>query len=614
MELYLGINFEGHDTAVYVLDPQKNDIFAISTERVTRFKHDTIFPIPALEKYIEYSRIDAGQVSRIICGNSKVMQKSARSRVNHYEREMFIRELLQEKYLKGYKAKRAEFEGSSGITKAGNLFLKGKYRSYHNIEKSDETIFQKDLVIAVLKKYFPNAEIILDYFDHEECHAISSFITSPFTDEALLVTMDGHGDHNRFSRVYTIKDNKMTMVSESISPDKFINFTGKYTRYWDECSIGGMYTYFTWKLGFTPNADEGKVEALAAFGHYNNEVYDLLWQCFSIEETALNIGIKVHKEEAEILFNQDAFNEFMKRFSKEDIAAAIQKFLEEFMLQYVGKLIDRTGIKKLCFSGGVFANVILNLRIFEELSEDIYIIPAMADDGSAEGACYAAYLHQGKTLQDLAWLKSRHMPYFGTSYSTAEILDALKKETGITYKDLGTGWPEKAAELVAEGKIGALFHGRMEWGPRALGNRSIIAECRNPEITKKINGSIKNRPLFQPFCPSILEEERERLFEKSYPNKHMTCAFRMKTEFRDKIPASVHVDGTGRAQFVEEKDNPMYYRYLKELKRLTGFGVSINTSFNKHGRTIVETPKDAVRDFLDTNMDFAIIEGYLITR
>jgi carbamoyltransferase len=206
------------------------------------------------------------------------------------------------------------------------------------------------------------------------------------------------------------------------------------------------------------------------------------------------------------------------------------------------------------------------------------------------------------------------MPYFGTSYSPEEILAALKTETGIKYTYLEDSWPEKAAELVAEGKVGALFHGRMEWGPRALGNRSIIADCRDPEITKKINGSIKNRPLFQPFCPSILEEERERLFEKSYPNKHMTCAFRMKQEFRDKIPASVHVDGTGRAQFVEEKDNPMYYRYLKELKRLTGYGVSINTSFNKHGRTIVETPKDGIRDFLDTNMDFVMMEGYLITR
>ncbi len=614
MELYLGINFEGHDTAIYILNPQEKDVFAISTERITRFKHDTIFPLLAIEKYIRHTKINPDQVERIVCGNSKVMQKSARSRLNHYEREMFYRELLGEKYLKGYKQKKSEFESGSFLKKSWNLLVKGKLRTYRNIEKSEETIFQKDLLTQVLKKYFPKAKIELTYIDHEECHAVSSYITSPFTEEALLITMDGHGDHNRFSSVYVVKDQKMELVSESISPDRFINFTGKYTNYWDECSIGGMYTYFTWKLGFTPNADEGKVEALAAFGNYKNEIYDKLWQCFSISENNMNIGIQVHKEEAEILFNQDAFNEFIKQYKKEDIAAAIQKFLEEFMLLYIKKLIDKTGIKKLCFSGGVFANVIVNLRVFEELTEEIYIIPAMADDGSAEGACYAAYLNQGKSLKELAWLKERHMPYFGTAYTAEEIVAVLDKEPAISYSYLKDTWPEKAAELVAEGKIGAIFHGKMEWGPRALGNRSIIADCRDPAITKKINGSIKNRPLFQPFCPSILEEDRERLFEKSYPNKHMTCAFRMKAEFRDKIPASVHVDGTGRAQFVEEVDNPMYYRYLKELKRLTGFGVSINTSFNKHGRTIVETPQDAIRDFLDTNMDFVIIEGYLISR
>lgn len=614
MELFIGINFENHDTAVFVLNPQNKDVFAISTERITRFKHDTIFPLPAIEKYIEYSGIEVGRVKKIICGNPKIMQKSKRYRLNHYEREMFYRDLFGEKYLKGFKAKKKKFDNSIPAKKFWTLFSKGKYRTYRNIEKSEETAFQYAILENVLKRYFPSAEVEIKYYDHEECHALSSYVTSPFKGEALLITMDGHGDHNCFSRTYSVKNNKMELVSECISPEKFLYFTGKYTNYWDECSIGGMYTYFTYMLGFTPNADEGKVEALAAFGDHHNIIYDKLWKCFSIIEKHGNIGIQVHKEEAEILFSQDEFNSFMKTFKKEDIAAAIQKFLEEIMLQYIKKLMDKTGIKKLCLSGGVFANVILNLRIFEELTEDIYIIPAMADDGSAEGACYAAYLEKMDSLASLEWLKEKHMPYFGTGYSRKQVEAALNRQTGISYTDLESSWPEKAAELVSEGKIGAIFHGRMEWGPRALGNRSIIADCRNADVTKKINGSIKNRPLFQPFCPSILGEERERLFEKAYPNKHMTCAFRMKHEHRDKIPASVHVDGTGRAQFVEESDNPMYYRYLKELKRITGYGVSINTSYNKHGRTIVETPQDALRDFLDTNMDFTIIEGYLITR
>jgi carbamoyltransferase len=614
MELYLGINFEDHDTAVFFMDLEKKDVFAISTERITRFKHDKVFPIPAMDKYLEYSKIDAAAVTRIVCGNPKLMQKSRRYRMNAFEREMYFRTLIGEKYLKGFNAGMNKFNNMSWFVKSLFLLSKAQYRNYRNIEQSVETGFQIQILQDVLKRYFPNAKVELNYFDHEECHAISSYVTSPFNDEALLITMDGHGDHNCFSRSYVVSENGLKQVSECTSPEKFFYFTGKYTNYWEECSIGGMYTYFTYMLGFTPHADEGKVEALAAFGTHNNEVFDKLSLCFKVRETPHNIDIEINKEETELLFSQDEFNRFIQTYKKEDICAAIQKFLEEIMLEYIGKLMAKTGIKKLCFSGGVFANVILNLRVFEELTSEIYIIPAMADDGSAEGACYAAFLKDNHKLSDLNWMKRKYMPYYGTSYSREQILKSLEQEQGINIIDVNDRWPEKAAELVAKGQVGAIFHGRMEWGPRALGNRSIIAACNDAEITKKINGSIKNRPLFQPFCPSILEEERERLFEKSYSNKHMTCAFRMKEEHRNNIPASVHIDGTGRAQFVEEVDNPMYYRYLKELKVLSGYGVSINTSFNKHGRTIVETPKDAIRDFLDTNMDFVIIEGYLILR
>lgn len=616
MELFLGINFENHDTAIFVINPTEKDVFAISTERTTRFKHDKVFPVDAIRKYIENKNIDASKVTRIYCGNPKLMQKSQRYRLNFYEKEMFYRELFGEKYLKPYKKALGEFNAKSDFAKKIFLFSKGKLRTWRNVENSTETAFQFELVKKTLGKFFPNAEIELDYYDHELCHAVSSYVTSKFKDDALLITMDGHGDHNCFSRTYTVRNGKLQMVSECVSPDRFLYFTGKYTNYWEECSIGGMYTYFTYMLGFTPNADEGKVEALAAFGNYQNEVYDKLWKCFSIVESDGNIGIKIEKEDAEIMFSQDEFNRFMKEMKKEDLAAAMQKFLEEFMLKYIGKLMERTGLKKLCFSGGIFANVILNLRVYEELTQDIHIVPAMADDGSAEGACYIKYLEKhGDNLSSLEWMKEKHMPYFGTSYTKEQVLSYTDKfKDKISIEDRSSDWPELAAKLVAEGKVGAIFHGKMEWGPRALGNRSIIADCRDEAITKKINGSIKNRPLFQPFCPSILEEERERLFEKAYENKHMTCAFRMKDEFRNKIPASVHVDGTGRAQFVEESDNPMYFRYLKELKRLTGFGVSINTSFNKHGRTIVETPADAVQDYLDTNMDFVIIEGIFINR
>ena len=154
----------------------------------------------------------------------------------------------------------------------------------------------------------------------------------------------------------------------------------------------------------------------------------------------------------------------------------------------------------------------------------------------------------------------------------------------------------------------------MEFGPRALGNRSIIASPMFEGSRKKINSTVKRRPSYQPFCPSILEEERDRLFTSSFPHKHMAIAFRMKEKFIRDLPCAVHVDGTARPQFVDKEDNPDYYRYLKALKEITGYGVSLNTSFNLHGRTIVRTPENAVTDFLDCNIDEMFIEGFRVTR
>jgi carbamoyltransferase len=205
------------------------------------------------------------------------------------------------------------------------------------------------------------------------------------------------------------------------------------------------------------------------------------------------------------------------------------------------------------------------------------------------------------------------MPYFGSSFKKEEIEKELIKSS-LKYEYLGDEAYKKGAKKIVEGKIGAIFQGRTEFGPRALGNRSIIASVQDRDIQKKINSSIKNRPLFQPFCPSILAEEKERLFEKAYLNKHMTIAFRLKEEFKEDIPGSIHIDSTARVQFVEEKDNPNYYNLIKEVKNLTGFGVIINTSFNKHGRTMVLNPKQAIIDFLDTNLDFMIMEGFWVSR
>jgi carbamoyltransferase len=249
------------------------------------------------------------------------------------------------------------------------------------------------------------------------------------------------------------------------------------------------------------------------------------------------------------------------------------------------------------------------------VSENIHIVPAMGDDGSSEGACYLAMIEEGMIDELKEIKKNYNMPYFGSSYTKEEVREVLDKNRDkIKYKELGDDWYKVVAKMLVEGKIGALFRGRMEWGPRALGNRSIIARVNDPDIQKKMNKEIKRRPEFQPFCPSILIDEKDRLFEKTYNNKHMTIAFQMKDEHIKNIPSAVHIDGTARVQFVSKEDNEGYYNLIKEVKNLTSYGVIINTSFNKHGRTIVESPQDAITDFLDTDMDYLFIEGFLVER
>ena len=252
----------------------------------------------------------------------------------------------------------------------------------------------------------------------------------------------------------------------------------------------------------------------------------------------------------------------------------------------------------------------MSLNIYERTNfKNIYVLPPMGDEGLAIGSAILSAIDLGL---DIGWLRNYEMPYFGDSIARSSVIEASKEFHNIEIKDFQDSWPEAAAALVANGKICAIVQGKMEFGPRALGNRSIIANPGIESIRDRINSNVKRRPSYQPFCPSILEEERERLFSESFSHKHMAIAFRMKKEHIKKLPCAVHVDGTARPQFVSRVDNENYYRYLKELKKLTGYGVSLNTSFNLHGRTIVRTAHDAITDFIDCNIDALFIEGYKI--
>lgn len=612
MELYIGTKFIGHDSSIFVIDPKNKKIFGITEERLTRFKHDEVFPVKSLKTFIECEQINTAKVKKVYISHSFKEQETKKLAKLWNDERLNRRFFFQSEYLKEY-LKSNELFSSQPKTKKVLALLKNDYGRKILLSQFSEKFLKnqinlKEHIFLQYSQFFPNAEIIIDFYDHQLCHNISSYYSSHY-ENALLFSIDGRGDDS-FSKVYTVNNGELSEYSNS----KFtiLNLKrGIEDGLWNG-SVGSFYTIFTWLLGFAPLADEGKVEALAAFGNYDNEIYHELLKTVKIntETKALDIV----KSEAERIFDYDNLKIYLEKFSKEDISAAIQKFLDDTIVEYVQFLVEKTGIKNICLSGGVAANVIMNLAIFEKVTKNIHIVPAMGDDGTAQGAAILTLLNNGYTHEDIKWLKDETMPYYGTSYTKEEVEKELKKHANISYKDLGDTWPEQTAQMLVNGKIGAIFHGRMEWGPRALGNRSIIADVRNKDIHTIINKEIKRRPLFQPFCPSILAEEKDRLFQDAYLNKHMTTAFRIKDEFRDKIPGSVHIDGTARVQFVEEQDNSNYYRLIKKVKELTGYGVVIDTSFNKHGRTIVESPKDAVIDFIDTDMDYLVIEGFLVTR
>lgn len=609
-ELNIGIKFYGHDSAVFIVDDIEKDIFGIATERLTRYKHDDLFAVSGICKYLEYKNIDALKIKKVNLNIPFTTHEKQRYRVNAFNYKLSQRKFLKATYLKDFFIAWKKFKEESLKNKLKSIFFNdyGIKFLFEFIKGRNNLDTLDNITKMHLHDIFPKADITIKYYDHEFCHVASTYYMSPYN-EALVFSMDGFGDDLVYSRVYLGKNGKLVEVGNSKAEKEFLNFGNfELSETARLCSLGGIYSYITKVLGFQEGADEGKTEALAAYGSYNNLLYNDLFKCAEVSNGTIVINIL----KAEEILNFNRIQKLLTTIKREDIAAAVQKFIEDIIFLYIKYYIDKYKVKNICLSGGVHANVIVNLNIYEKISSNIYIIPAMADDGTAQGALLANLVEKN---EDISWIKEKQMPYYGTSYSKENVIDVLNKyKDKINFEDLGEQWPEKTAHYVVDGKIGSLFHGRMEFGPRALGNRSIIASPANPTIRSRMNLEIKKRPEFQPFCPSILDEEMERLFEKAYLNKHMTTAFRLKKEFYDDLPSAIHIDGTARVQFVSIEDNLSYYRLLKEIKKLTGFGVILNTSFNKHGRTIVESPEDAIIDFLDTDMEYLVIEGYLVTR
>ena len=603
----VGTKYCGHDSALCLIDTSKKTIFAMSTERVTRIKHDYLDITPILDAYqldvvdyVAHSYNDFEDKGH----DGELREKMTYNK----EIEKALRLIIKPNYAKDLTLSRAE---------KNKLIFKSLFNNFSAVKSYYVAKYKRALVKETtegnrkaftnyIKKNFNKFNLKpknIFFYDHHLCHAIPSYYLSPYNEKtALALTIDGQGD-GFFSKLYVfqgLEDYKLIGQSSA-------DFMGSGDRF---LSIGRLYNYFTKAMDLRPNSDEGKVEALAAFGKADNNLFQQLMSATYIDKNNLSINFNIEKIEP--FYDLEWLKGQRMKVGDENFCATVQSYLEDIIVDYLNCAYDKYPINNLCLSGGVAANIIMSLNIYERTEfKNIYVLPSMADDGLAIGSAILTALELG---EDINWLKDYLMPYFGDSYTREEVKKVLDGYDNIIYEDLKNDWPQEAAIAVSKGKICSIFQGKMEFGPRALGNRSIIANPMLEGSRQKINSTVKRRPSYQPFCPSILEEERERLFKSSFSHKHMAIAFRMKDEFIKDLPCAVHVDGTARPQFVEEKDNPNYYKYLKALKDITGYGVSLNTSFNLHGRTIVRTPEDAVVDFIDCNIDELFIEGYRVKR
>ncbi len=448
---------------------------------------------------------------------------------------------------------------------------------------------RKQAISHVLKEEW-GFECPIRFIDHHLAHASSAYFTSGLRD-ATVITLDGAGD-NSSSRVYKVKDGELERMWNIRSFD----------------SIGNYYAYITHLCGFKAQKHEGKITGLAAYG---KPIYaNLLRKFVDFEKGSIVNEGKV--------FYWAAVNKLKKNlpanYDIADLASSMQHVLEEVGTSYVKHWVEKTGVGDLAVAGGVFANVKFNQRVHElENVNSIFIHPGMGDEGIAVGAAYAL----GRLPDaDPAWkLDSQRIDnvYFGPSYDDSEISRAVAAE-GLEAAYLNDIEPE-IGRLLASGKVVARFNGRMEYGPRALGNRSLLYQPTDPTVNDWLNKHL-NRTEFMPFAPVTLEEYAEDCYLGMNGAKHaakfMTITFNCKPQMKKIAPAVVHVDGTARPQLVNKDINPSYYRIVDEYRKLTGIPTVINTSFNMHEEPIVCTPSDAIRAFLDGHIDYLAMGNFLL--
>ncbi len=589
----LGISAFYHDSSVALIENERI-IFAAHEERFSRIKHDKQFPKYSL-KYLfnKYLKNGFEEIDYIV----------------FFDKPFLKFERLLETYLYY-----APFKGFASFKKSIPIWIK-------------EKLFQKDFIIKELSKIM-NVEkkfvkSKLNFSEHHMSHASSAFFPSTFED-AAIVTMDGVGEWST-TTIGIGEKNKLKILKE-------INFPH---------SLGLLYSAFTYFLGFKVNSGEYKVMGLAPYGKpiFKQKILDNLLivkedGSYYLNQSYFNysVGLTMTNKKFENLFDLKVRNPEEKLLQIHmDVAASVQAVLEDVVIKIIKYVKKLTGKKNLCLAGGVALNCVSNFKLIKEnIFENIWVQPAAGDAGGSLGACYFLYYHVLNQSRSIDEFDKMHGAYLGSKFDEQEILDEINFfKLRFTKEDDKDKINISIAEKISRGNSIGWFSGRSEYGPRALGARSIIADPRPKNMQKELNLKIKFRESFRPFAPSVLEEHHDKWFSSEVKNFYMLFINKVLdskiidinakgidklNSIESKIKSVTHVDLTARVQSISKKINPNFHSLISEFYKITNVPMLINTSFNVRGEPIVNSPKDAIKCFLGTNLDYLVLENFIISK
>ena len=587
----LGISAFYHDSAAALVVDSKI-IAAAQEERFTRIKHDESFPKNAIEFCLQAGDCLLDEIDQII----------------FYEKPFLKFDRLLETYLSFAPS------GLHSFIRAMPQWLKQKLHLPREIKKGLPGNWNKPIVFTT----------------HHESHAASAFFPSPF-DEAAILTMDGVGEWDT-ATIGVGKGNTIKLLKSLEFPH----------------SLGLLYSAFTYFCGFKVNSGEYKLMGLAPYGKpiYKDAILKHLIDIKEDGSFQMNLqyfnycqGLTMINQQFEKLFDgpsRKPENQITER--EVDLAASIQEVTEEIVIRMATYARKLTGKNKLCLAGGVALNCVANGKLLsEKVFDELWIQPASGDAGGALGAALFAN-HQLLNLpRSVDPNDSMQGSYLGPKFSNSEITSFLKeKDAPFHYFDEESQLLDTTCQAIEEEKIIGWFQGKMEFGPRSLGHRSIIGDARSEKTQTNMNLRIKYRESFRPFAPSVLEEKTQKYFQLDSPSPYMLLVapvqkgIRITPSTKDKehmsdpnllnrvkikrssLPSITHVDYSARVQSVSPNRNDIYYRLIKRLEEKTGTGVVVNTSFNVRGEPIVNTPEDAYRCFMATEMDILVLENHLL--